>query len=189
MTETTKTRTGTVHQLKVSLNGARPPIWRRVLVPSGITLAELHAVIQVAMGWYDDHLHEFEIGGVRYGQSDLGEWGPAPRNEATVKLERIAPTGSRFTYTYDFGDSWEHTIDVEKVVDRERDKTYPSCVTGRRACPPEDCGGIWGYAELIEVVGDPTHDEHEEMLDWLGGGFDPDQFDARTVNERLARLA
>lgn len=185
---TTKTRASTVHQLKVTLKGAKPPIWRRLLVPSNITLLELHNVIQVAMGWDDCHLHEFEVGGVSYGQGDLGGWGPPPKNETTAKLAHIAPAESRFLYLYDFGDSWEHVIDVEKVVAREPGKTYPTCLSGRRACPPEDCGGVWGYADLLKAVQDPTHDEHWKLLDWLGA-FDPEEFDLQAVNHRLSRLA
>ncbi len=189
MSETTQTRTGTVHQLKVTLKGAKPPIWRRLLVPSSITLMQLHEIIQEAMGWYNCHLHEFEIDGICFGPDDLDGWDPQPKNEATAELARLAPAGSRFTYLYDFGDSWEHVIDVEKVVAREPGQTYPACLTGRRACPPEDCGGVWGYAELLQVVADPTHEDHEEMADLLDDDFNPATFDLQAVNRRLRCLA
>jgi hypothetical protein len=175
-----------VHQLKVVLRGAEPPIWRRLQVPASTTLAELHRVLQIAMGWEDYHLHQFDIGGVSYGIDDGEGWGPAPKDERRAKLARVAPKGTRFTYEYDFGDSWEHDITVEVVLDAEDDKTYPVCVAGKRACPPEDCGGVWGYEEFLAVLADPHHDEHDRFLEWAGGEFDPEHLDLPTVNRALA---
>ncbi|MFF0655569.1 plasmid pRiA4b ORF-3 family protein [Micromonospora tulbaghiae] len=176
-----------IHQIKVSLRGARPPIWRRLEVPADITLARLHTLIQVAFDWHDSHLHVFETPYGSFGTPDpqLGH-----RAASRITLEQVAPAaGDKLRYTYDFGDNWEHDILVERVLDRDASATYPRCVGGRRAAPPEDCGGVWGYAELVEIVGDPAHPEHRERLDWLDLGdpadFDPARFDAKAVTAAL----
>ncbi|MGH3916912.1 MAG: plasmid pRiA4b ORF-3 family protein [Pseudonocardiaceae bacterium] len=179
-----------VYQLKVELRGAKPPIWRRLEVPADISLARLHAVIQVAFNWYDGHLHVFQTPYGEFGTPDaeLGH-----RAETSVTLEQVAPDAqSKIRYTYDFGDGWEHDILVEKVLDRDAAASYPRCTGGRRAAPPEDCGGVWGYADLVDVLADPAHPEHAESLEWLGldeaAQFDPADFDAKTVTEALAPL-
>ena len=178
---------GTVHQLKVVLRDTE--VWRRLLVPSTTTLARLHDVLQRAMGWQDYHLHEFEIGGVRYGIDDGKGWGPPPKDERRARLAAVAPVGISFEYQYDFGDSWDHDITVEALLPQEVGEVYPVCVAGAGACSPEDCGGTWGFAELIEVLADPDHEEHEAMLTWVGGVFDPERFDLDTVNESLSFIA
>lgn len=179
-----------VYQIKVELRGAKPPIWRRLEVPADISLARLHAVIQVAFDWDDSHLHVFETPSGEFGVADaeLGH-----RAEAPVTLEQVAPdVRSKIRYTYDFGDGWEHDILVEKVLDRDETASYPRCTGGRRAAPPEDCGGIGGYADLVEILADPAHPEHEDMLEWLGlddaAQFDPAGFDATAVSQALSRL-
>jgi hypothetical protein len=171
-----------IYQIKVSLRGAKPPIWRRLELPADTSLARLHAIIQVAFGWDDSHLHVFETPYGAFGTADreLGH-----RAEAPVTLEQV---GDRFEYTYDFGDDWTHDIVVEKVLDREP-VAYPRCIGGRRAAPPEDCGGVWGYAELVEVLGDPRHPDHEERLEWFGldsaADFQPARFDAAEITKAL----
>lgn len=175
-----------IHQLKVVLRGARPPIWRRLQVPSDMTLAELHRVVQVAMGWQNYHLHQFEIAGVTYGVDDGEGWGPAPEDEGRTRLDRVAGKGTRFTYEYDFGDSWEHVITVEDVLDAGPGRTYPVCIAGKRACPPEDCGGVWGYEGFLAAVADPDHEEHEQLLEWAGGQFDSEYLDLAAVNRAFA---
>jgi hypothetical protein len=179
-----------VHQLKVTLKGVRPPIWRRIQVPSTLNLRRLHDVIQEAMGWTQSHLYEFEIGGERYGEPDPNDdYGMPTRSAKSTTLRRVAPeVGARFTYTYDFGDDWEHQVLVEKVLAPESSVSYPRCLTGKRSCPPEDVGGIWGYQEFLEAIRDPEHEEHENMLEWVGGAFDPEAFDAQAVNAALAVL-
>ena len=180
----------TITQLKVTLKGSRPPIWRRILVPSEITLPRLHEVLQAAMGWHNYHLHMFSAGGRSYGE-------PGPdfdledvANERRVPLSLIAPRlGARVLYEYDFGDSWEHELLVEKILPPDAGMRYPICVTGRRACPPEDVGGIWGYTEFLATLADPEHPEHAEMLEWIGGSFDADAFDLGEVNQRLGSLS
>lgn len=171
-----------VHQLKVVLRGSEPPIWRRLQVPSTTTLAELHGVLQVAMGWEDYHLHQFEIARVTYGIDDGEGWGPAPKDERRTRLDRVARKGTSLVYEYDFGDSWEHDITVDDVFAAEEGKTYPTCTAGERACPPEDCGGIWGYEEFLGALADPDHEEHDRLLEWVGGEFDPERFDLAGVN-------
>lgn len=176
----------TVYQLKITLEDAKPPIWRRVQVRDTATLQQLHQIIQLAMGWTDSHLHQFMIQGVEYGQP-LPEYDFNVRNERTVKLNQLV-TGEKFKfrYTYDMGDCWDHQILVEKILPPEADRRYPICLTGKRACPPEDCGGVWGYAEFVAAIQDSAHPDHEQMLEWIGGHFDPNEFDLDEVNEQLS---
>lgn len=175
-----------VHQLKVTLLGLKPPIWRRIVVPSDITLSELHAIVQETMGWHDSHLHEFRIGNVGYGDPRLLEE-LTDQDSRKTRLGEVAPAPKkRIHYLYDFGDNWEHEILVEAVGPPTPDIDYPICLKGKLACPPEDCGGVWGYADLLEALSDPENTEREDLLDWLGGPFDPEAFDAEEVNQRLA---
>jgi hypothetical protein len=175
---------GVIYQLKITLKDIRPPIWRRVQVKD-CTLAKLHDIIQTCMGWDDYHLHGFEVGGEHYTAPDP-DGTLEYEDERKVKLSQIVAQGYRkFTYTYDFGDNWDHTIQVEKVLDVERGVRYPRCIAGKRACPPEDCGGVWGYSDFLEAIQNPRHPEHEEMMEWAGGEFDPEAFDAEGVNAKL----
>lgn len=183
---------GTVYQLKITLRGvSKPPVWRRVLVPAGITLRELHEVILSAMGWDGGHLHVFSTGWQEYGSPDPG-LGHASDREVRLPQLLSAP-GDRLLYTYDFGDDWEHGIVLEETRAAVRGESYPSCVAGKGACPPEDCGGVWGYANLKEVLADPSHEDHHDVLDWLGldedDEFDPREFSVEDVNARLSRLS
>jgi hypothetical protein len=181
-----------IYQLKVTLLDTRPPIWRRLLVPAGLTLEVLHDVLQLAMGWYDSHLHEFRVGQKRFGKPDPDDELmdlPAVGNERTAHLFKVlGKAKAKAMYTYDFGDSWEHAIVVEKVLPPEPGVAYPLCVAGKLQCPPEDCGGIPGYYNLLEAIRDPEHEEHEDMLDWVGGDYDPQAFAVDDVNRRLASL-
>jgi len=177
-----------VLQLKVSLVGAsQPPVWRRLQVPATVRLNALHHVIQAAMGWQDYHLHAFTAGDVDYGPPDL-ELGH--RDERRTALnDVISERGERMRYVYDFGDHWRHDVVVEKVLAAGPGSRYPVCLTGKGRCPPEDCGGVWGYSELRETLADSTHEDHADMLEWLGietaAEFDPHAFDADEVNVRL----
>jgi hypothetical protein len=181
-----------VYQIKVTLLGTDPPIWRRLLVPADLNLEQLHDVLQLAMGWEDCHMHEFRIGQQRFGKPDPMErafGGPRTASGRTARLcSVLTRVGARAIYTYDFGDSWEHQIVVEKRLAPEPGNSYPACLTGERHGPPEDCGGIPGFYNLLEAIRDPEHEEHEEMLDWVGGSFDPDAFSVDDVNRRLAPL-
>ena len=177
----------TVYQLKITLDGIDPPIWRRVQVEDS-TLADLHAVIQVSMGWCNSHLHMFAIGGEQYTDPEMGG-DPYDRSTHSESLAHLVDQGHRtFRYIYDFGDSWEHTIEVEEVLPPEPKAKYPRCLEGKRACPPEDCGGPWDYPEFLEAIQNPKHEEHEEMLEWVGGTFDPEEFDAAVVTKRMKRI-
>jgi hypothetical protein len=167
-------------------------VWRRVAVPAAVTLAELHEVLQEALGWQNYHLHEFEVGGTRYGVPDPDEdWGEPPRDERRTRIDAIAGEGSSFRYTYDFGDGWDHEIVVEQVLPADSAVTVPACLDGRRAGPPEDCGGTGGYRELLEILADPSHPEHDERRGWLVEPFDPDAFDPDQFEDNLrnGRLA
>jgi hypothetical protein len=177
-----------IYQIKVTLLGTSPPIWRRLLVPADVTLAQLHDVLQTAMGWDDGHMHEFSIGQRRIGRhnpEDRLMGMPPVENERTVRLSGIlGRVGSKAIYTYDFGDSWEHSIVLEKRLPVEQNIPYPVCTDGQLACPPEDCGGIPGFYDLVEALNDPNHERHEEMLDWIGD-FDPQAFSVDKVNRVL----
>nr|WP_255515597.1 plasmid pRiA4b ORF-3 family protein [aff. Roholtiella sp. LEGE 12411] len=175
----------TVYQLKITLKNIRPPIWRRIQVLSSTTLQQLHLIVQEVMGWDNYHMHQFSIAGIDYGQPEP-EYDFNVRSEKTVKLNQVVKSEKfKFSYTYDFGDSWEHEILVEKELPSTLDTNYPICITGKRACPPEDCGGSWGYAELLEIITSPSHPEYEERMEWVGEGFSPDTFDINEVNQRL----
>ncbi|MEU9507713.1 plasmid pRiA4b ORF-3 family protein [Micromonospora sp. NPDC048170] len=176
-----------IFQLKISLAGVRPPVWRRVLVPGGYTLDRLHRVVQHGMGWRDCHLHSFEIEGRQYGEGDPdGEL--ALRDGLDFRLDAVVGKGSRLHYTYDFGDWWEHDLVVEDVFAADPDERYPSCLDGERACPPEGVGGPAGYLALLAALADPGHPEHAEMRDWVGARFDPDAFDADRAGTLLRRF-
>jgi hypothetical protein len=183
---------GGVFQLKVTLFDITPPIWRRVLVDGSSTLDHLHEVVQAAFGWWNYHLHEFEVGRNRYGVPDPDEdWGEPPRDERRTRLDAVASEGSSFTYVYDFGDHWRHHVFVEAVLPSAIDTAVPACIDGRRACPPEDCGGTGGYDELLEILADPGNSEHRRMTEWLGRPFDPEAFDPGEFEGNLSngRLA
>jgi len=173
-----------VVHLKVSLRGITPPVWRRLLVPARTTLAQLHSAIQVAFGWENYHLHGFTVHGEEYGPQDPdGEMDVRSEGIALAKLGLKAKTKIR--YEYDFGDCWVHDITVEKILVSEVPLVAPVCFGGKRACPPEDCGGGPGYEDMLEALDDPTHPRHEEFFEWLGGGWDPEEFDLENVNARL----
>jgi hypothetical protein len=174
----------TVHCLRIDIERIDPPVWRRVVVPSTMTLARLHKVIQEVFGWWDYHLHEFEIDGRRYGIDDGEDWDP-PLDERRTKLRDVAPQRKPFAYLYDFGDNWRHRINVEEVEPLDDGLTYPRCVGGQRARPPEDVGGVGGYAEFLAVIADPRHEEHDHLLAWAGGSFDPEACDLVDINARL----
>ena len=177
-----------IYQLKVTLLDTRPPVWRRIQVRGDIRLSRLHQVLQIAMGWTDSHLHQFIIDGQYYGEPD-DEFGMPTVNEQRVLLNQVVHgRNATFHYEYDFGDSWQHRILVEAVLDPTPRQRYPVCLDGKRGCPPEDVGGAGGYAEFLAAIKDPRHEEHETMLEWVGGHFDPAAFDVVAVNHQLARL-
>ena len=180
----------TVFQLKITLLGAKPPIWRRIQVKD-CTLDALHDHIQTAMGWTNSHLHQFRVGKQLYGDPDLMQETFEEfdfKDSTKALLSDIVPRRGnefRFRYEYDFGDSWEHEILFEGCPDAEPNRKYPVCVEGKRACPPEDCGGVWGYADLLDAIGNKKHERHEELLEWLGESFNPNEFDPAEVTEAM----
>jgi len=181
-----------VYELEIALSGITPRIWRRFAVPGRITLAGLHDVIQCVMGWTDSHLHEFIVGErhyTAYFPNMDWELAEAMINEETVKLREIVNrVETRFRYIYDFGDGWQHEVEVKRIGPPDSTVRYPTCLAGGRACPPENCGGVGGYEHLLEVLSDPSHEEHEELSEWVGGQYDPEPFDLRTVNRILRVL-
>ena len=176
-----------IYQIKVTLAHSRSPIWRRIQLRGDTKLGELHAVLQIAMGWWDEHLHEFEAGGIRYGQPNPG-FPDDTRQERNVRLDKIAKEGDTFRYEYDFGDGWRHELKIKKVLPPEPGVRYPRCLDGKRACPPEDCVGVPGYERMLESVASTKDEEHEEIVEWLGDEFDPEAFDLAAVNEELGQL-
>lgn len=179
------------YQLKITLKGSQPPIWRRVVVPGEIGLDRLHRVIQIAMGWTDSHLHLFEIDDTVYqGRDPFGgklESHCGELDEAEYRLCDVVREKARFRYEYDFGDGWEHTLVVEKIIPASENPRTMVCLAGKNRCPVEDSGGLWGYYDKLSILADPKHPEYEEVLEWMGE-VDPAQFDLDKVNRELATL-
>lgn len=185
-----KATTATVFQFKITLKNIEPPIWRRIQVKD-CTLDNLHEDIQTAMGWTNSHLHQFEIAGVRHGDPELlcEDWQDEiqPVNSLRTKVSKIVPKDGKrfqFDYEYDFGDGWEHEILFEGRLKAEKGTRYPLCLEGQRACPPEDVGGPFGYADYLEAMADPKHERHKEFMKW-SGSFDPEAFDAEATTKNM----
>ncbi|MCF6249689.1 MAG: plasmid pRiA4b ORF-3 family protein [Methylococcaceae bacterium] len=177
-----------IYQLKITLVGSKPPIWRRILVSNNMVLDEFHLALQITMGWTNSHLHQFIANGHFYGiYDDEFDFGMEIKDESEYKLNQLLKSEKdSIIYEYDFGDGWEHKILLEKILPFNKDKRLPYCEKGKRSCPPEDCGGIWGYKDLIDVINDIEDPEHESMLEWLGDEFDPETFDLEQTNKILA---
>ncbi len=180
-----KKPTAAIYQLKIQLEDIDPPIWRRLLVSGDLSLGKLHEVIQEAMGWTNTHLHQFVIAGESYSdpEAEIDD----TRDETRSRLSQVAPqAGKAFEYLYDPGDGWEHNIVIEKTA--ASDKRYPGhpvCLAGARACPPEDCGGPFGYQDFLAAITNPKHKRHNEMCAWIGINFDPEYFDPAEINDAL----
>jgi hypothetical protein len=175
-----------IYELHVELEDIEPVIWRRILVPAMITLPKLHDLLQLVMGWTDSHLHSFEIGDRTFGMdgTDLEELNML--NEKRYTLDAVLGDSIReFVYDYDFGDSWRHLIKVTPVTKPNADWSYPLCIAGARAAPPDDVGGVPGYFEFLSAIKNPKHEEHAHMLEWVGGAFDPEGFDLNEINRTL----
>lgn len=181
-------KTAEIYQFKVTLIGITPPIWRRVQVEGGCTLAQFHRVLQIAMGWENYHLYMFRVGNKTYGPRDPeddGGWDPIDAKR--TRLSAVLPSvGTTLTYVYDLGDNWQHELLLEVIVMRSSDLAYPRCIAGERNCPPEDAGGIGGYIAYLEAMADPNQEKHEEMMMWRGP-FDSEAFLVEKVNQELAR--
>ena len=176
-----------VFQFKITLLDLTPPVWRQIQVPSSYSFWDLHVAIQDAMGWTDTHLHFFEV-----LDASLGEWvefGIPDRGDDTGLLpgwdymirDYLSSEGASVIYEYDFGDSWRHAVTLEAILPTDQKRRYPICLGGARRCPPEDCGGVWGYKDFLEAITNPSHEEHADMLEWIGGSFDPEDFDPARV--------
>jgi hypothetical protein len=175
-----------VFQLKITLKGSKPAIWRRLQVKD-CKLSRLHDIIQVVMGWEDCHLHQFDIDGRQFSRLKAELAGDLDVEDADdYLLSELLQEKTKFRYEYDFGDGWEHQLTVEKVIKPEQGTQYPVCLAGARACPPEDVGGVWGYESFLQARQDPKHPEHADMMEWHGP-FDPEAFDGEAVNRTLRR--
>jgi Plasmid pRiA4b ORF-3-like protein len=179
-----------IFQIKVSLNGSKPKIWRRLLLEPGTELSNLHIIIQIAMGWENSHLHQFIKNRKYYlepmDDGMLEDMGAEDYSGMTV-AGLLKGEKDKMVYEYDFGDGWEHDVVLEKILPFDEKVDYPTCTAGKMNCPPEDCGGVWGYSDMLEILKDPGHEEYEDYLDWIGGEFDPNYFDKDKVNKLLKR--
>ncbi len=184
-------RTELLFQFKITLIDIKPAIWRRIQVPD-CTLVVLHEYIQAAFGWENYHLHQFDIDGVRYSEPDPNgdDFGMDFEDETGVLLSKLLPKSSRkarWIYEYDFGDGWRHEVLFEGFPPIEPKAKSPTCLEGERACPPEDCGGTWGFANYLAAIADPWHDQHEEMFEWRRP-FDPEVFDAKMATKQMRKV-
>jgi hypothetical protein len=178
-----------IFRVHVSLMDIAPPIWRRIELSSQTTLKQFHRIVQIAMGWSNSHLHEFIVGGRRYGTLDPTYDEPGDViAEGKVRLSDVLSVPeARVLYIYDFGDYWQHVVRLESIFSAVPGVAYPRVLNGARSCPPEDCGGTGGYADLLEVLTDPTHEEFEDMREWVGPRFNAEVFSTDDVNNRLRR--
>ena len=178
-------------QLRIDLNGAKPPIWRRVIISSQSTLADLHATIQAAMGWYNAHLHHFETDAFGFISDSVDPDFGLSSDHTTDQIPLYAvleSEGDKIGYTYDFGDDWEHTIKLEKKLPYLATPAHPTCLKGKGACPPEDCGGMWGYYDLLEALKNKRHEMHKEYVEFYGKEVLTEQFDLQHTDRKLKNL-
>jgi hypothetical protein len=180
-----------IFQIKVTLRYSDPKIWRRILIPSDMLLSNLHEVLQIVMGWQDNHLHQFIQNKLFYGPEWEDEevtwgWQSSKVEYSRVKISDLLQSSkSKLDYEYDFGDSWIHHLTLEKIIPWSELQKLPICLEGELRCPPEDCGGIFGYYDLLEVLKNPQHEDYEDLKEWVGEDFDPLHFDVDEVNEQL----
>ncbi len=181
-----------IYRLRISLDETEPEVWRRLLVPGKLSLEKLHLIFQIVMGWENSHLHEFKIHSKRYinplNDPDAIYSFPPSFDERKVKIADVLSKKDRFTYDYDFGDNWSHSVVVEDVLSPNEIFTYPVCLDGANACPPEDSGGIHGYYALLEDLAQEDSKEHENAMAWVGGQFNPSSFDANRINRDVLWL-
>ena len=167
-----------IYQFKITLKGIKPKIWRQIQIPGNYSFYDFHIAIQEVMGWFDYHLHQFEMIHLRYGEMESID--ESKENKAIIS-KYFSLFNKKASYEYDFGDSWEHTILLEKILPAEKGSKYPKCLAGERACPPEDCGGVWGYEGLLEAIKNPNDSEYQDKLEWIDDDFKPDFFNPKSV--------
>jgi hypothetical protein len=174
-----------IFQIQISLNGFKPKIWRRIQLKSDTLLPDLHDIIQITMGWKNYHLHQFIKNREFYAEPSLeDEMGTIDYSK--IKLSAmLKKEKDSMKYEYDFGDGWIHTILLEKILPVDPNTMYPVCLAGKLHCPPEDCGGVWGYSDLLEILKDPKHEDYEDSIEWLGDDFDPNEFNLELINAYL----
>jgi hypothetical protein len=179
-----------VFQLKITLKNISPPIWRRIGVNSNILLPDLHNVIQVVMGWTDSHLHQFVHNDYFYCDPSLeDDWYDDKQIDySNIKLNQLLSLkDKKIVYEYDFGDGWEHIVELEKIIPIDKNLKNPICLKGKRNCPPEDCGGVFGYENLLKIIKDPNHEEYGDMIEWVGENFNSEYFDKDEINKILKK--
>jgi len=178
-----------IYQIQIALKDFKPKIWRRLLIPADTLLSDLHKIIQTSMGWTNSHLHQFIKDRTYYTVKvkDDDTWDEMDNVDyKRMKISDLLMTEKqKIKYEYDFGDGWEHDVILEKILVRDEKIKYPICIAGKMSCPPEDCGGSWGYADMLEILKNPAHPEYKEFVDWLDEDFDPEYFDKEEVNESL----
>jgi hypothetical protein len=178
-----------IYQIQIALSRFKPKIWRRLLISSDLLLSDFHKIIQSSMGWTNSHLHQFIKNQTFYTErmQDDDTW-EEMNNVDYVKTkisDLLKKEKDKIVYEYDFGDGWEHDVLLEKILPFDEKLKYPVCLAGKMNCPPEDCGGVWGYSDLLEILNNPKHEEYDSYIEWLGGEFDPEHFDKEAVNEIL----
>lgn len=177
-----------LYQIKISLKDVKPPVWRRLLLSSSTDLAELHRIIQIAMGWSDSYLHQFTADHQQFGVPDT-EFGNSINPERGKRIGSLLKHENQWmTYEYDCGDGWEHIVTLEKILPYQPAEAGPNCIDGRGGAPPEDVGGAWDYQEFLEAYTDQGHPDHQEKVDWVGDQFDPDHFDIADINSKLKKI-
>ncbi len=178
-----------IFQIQIALRGGQPKIWRRILIPSDLLLSDFHMIIQITMGWTNSHLHQFIKNRTFYTErmeeDDLWDEMDNVDYKKMKVSDLLLKEKEKIVYEYDFGDSWEHDIILEKILPIDNSLKYPICLTGEMNCPPEDCGGVWGYSELLEILKDPEHEEYESYIEWLDEEFDAEYFNINEVNRLL----
>jgi hypothetical protein len=174
-----------IYQFKITLKGSKPSIYRTIIVEDDRTFYEFHHIIQIVMGWFNCHLYQFNTGAYCITDSSMVDYKEVVDSEQ-IKLNQVfMAEGEKIEYEYDFGDGWIHTIKLEKIVPIKLNELYPTCIRGKRNCPPEDCGGIWGYEHLLEVIKNKKHPKYKDMKDWLEDDFDPEYINIEEINNKL----
>jgi hypothetical protein len=180
----------TALRLRIHLNEVDPVVWRRLLVPGKVRLAKLGQMLLAAMGWNNSHLHAFRVGDTSYGMQDDDDddFPDDEIDEQSVTVLQALREHQTFTFDYDFGDGWEHDVVIEELIHSDTGLKFAVCLDGERACPPDDVGGPGGYVNFLEAIADDDHEEHDDFLEWVGGSFDPAEFDVANANALLQKL-